>query len=84
MYTVSTVAKDLGFILPQNESFPAGTVGTRKAGTILLEKFSANNETPLPRVVIRWGLTDSKGNPLEDEERSWPGWLNIDELNGMT
>ncbi|QNP31342.1 hypothetical protein [Cylindrospermopsis curvispora] len=67
-----------------NESFPAGTVGTRKAGTILLEKFSANNETPLPRVVIRWGLTDSKGNPLEDEERTWPGWFNIDELNGVT
>ena len=67
-----------------NESFPAGTVGTRKAGTILLEKFSANNETPLPRVMIRWGLTDSKGNPLEDEERTWPSWFNIDELKEVT
>ena len=31
-----------------------------------------------------WGLTDSTGNPLEDEERTWPSWFNIDELKKVT
>ncbi|MGJ0607967.1 hypothetical protein [Cylindrospermopsis raciborskii] len=46
--------------------------------------YRTNNETPLPRVVIRWGLTDSKRNSLEDEERTWPSWFNIDELKKVT
>lgn len=59
-----------------NESFPDGTSAARKAGTILIEKFSANGETPLSRVVIRHGIVDEKGNNLEDEERTMPDWLH--------
>jgi hypothetical protein len=59
-----------------NESFPDGTAAARKAGTILLEKFSANGETPLSRVVVRCGLVDEHGNNLEDEERSLPDWFH--------
>ncbi|MFK0735376.1 MAG: hypothetical protein ACIWVG_30275 [Gloeotrichia echinulata HAB0833] len=59
-----------------NESFPDGTAAARKAGTILLEKFSANGETPLSRVVIRYGLVDEQGNNLEDVERTLPSWFH--------
>lgn len=59
-----------------NESFPDGTAAARKSGTILLEKFSANGETPLSRVVIRYGLVDENGNNLEDEERTLPSWFH--------
>lgn len=55
-----------------NESFPDGTAASHKAGTILVEKFSANgdsfrNFTP-SRVVVRYGLVDENGNNLEDVE----------------
>lgn len=59
-----------------NESFPDGTAAARKAGTILLEKFSANGETPLSRVVVRHGLVDEQGNSLEDVERTLPSWFH--------
>lgn len=59
-----------------NESFPDGTAAARKSGTILLEKFSANGETPLSRVVVRYGLVDEQGNSLEDIERSLPDWFH--------
>lgn len=59
-----------------NESFPDGTAAARKSGTILLEKFSANGETPLSRVVVRYGLVDEQGNSLEDVERSLPSWFH--------
>ncbi|MEA5554394.1 hypothetical protein VB713_26015 [Anabaena cylindrica UHCC 0172] len=59
-----------------NESFAPGTSDTRKAGMILIQKFSANGATPLDRVVIRYGLVDEKGNNLEDVERSLPSWLH--------
>ncbi|MFK0735651.1 MAG: hypothetical protein ACIWVG_31725 [Gloeotrichia echinulata HAB0833] len=42
----------------------------------MLEKFSANGETPLSRVVIRYGLVDEQGNNLEDVERTLPDWLH--------
>jgi hypothetical protein len=58
-----------------NDSFAPGTAGTRKSGTILLEKFSANGETPLPRIVIRYGLVDAAGNSLEDVEKTLPNWF---------
>ena len=59
-----------------NESFPDGTAAARKSGTTLLEKFSANGETPLSRVVVRYGLVDEQGNSLEDVERSLPSWFH--------
>ncbi|MBW4558111.1 MAG: hypothetical protein KME59_19685 [Trichormus sp. ATA11-4-KO1] len=63
-----------------NESFPDGTASARKAGTILLEKFSANGETPLSRVVVRYGLVDENGNNLEDEERTLPSWMHPERI----
>ncbi|MBE9202046.1 MULTISPECIES: hypothetical protein [unclassified Nodularia (in: cyanobacteria)] len=63
-----------------NESFPDGTASARKAGTILLEKFSANGETPLSRVVVRYGLVDENGNNLEDEERTLPTWMHPERI----
>ncbi|WP_414544145.1 hypothetical protein, partial [Nostoc sp. CCY0012] len=63
-----------------NESFPDGTAASRKAGTILLEKFSANGETPLSRVVVRYGLVDENGNNLEDEERTLPTWIHPERI----
>ncbi|WP_414528462.1 hypothetical protein [Nodularia chucula] len=63
-----------------NESFPDGTASARKAGTILLEKFSANGETPLSRVVVRYGLVDENGNNLEDVEHSLPDWMHPERI----
>jgi hypothetical protein len=63
-----------------NESFPEGTAAARKSGTILLEKFSANGETPLSRVVVRYGLVDENGNNLEDEERTLPSWMHPERI----
>ncbi|WP_414756351.1 hypothetical protein [Anabaena sp. CCY 9910] len=63
-----------------NHAFAANTFESRKAGTILLEKFSANNETPLPRVVVRYGLLDDQGNNLKDEERTIPSWLHPEKI----
>jgi len=64
-----------------NESFPPGTAATRKAGSILIEKFSADGEKPLARTVIRYGLTDEKGNNLEDTERTFPCWFTPQEIH---
>ena len=63
-----------------NESFPDGTASARKAGTILLEKFSADGETPLSRVVVRYGLVDENGNNLEDVEHSLPDWMHPEKI----
>jgi hypothetical protein len=69
-----------------NSSFAEGTKDTRKAGMILVQKFSANGETPLPRVVIRYGLVDAAGNSLEDIEKTLPSWFHPlkihDHFNG--
>ena len=59
-----------------NSSFAEGTKDTRKAGMILIQKLSANGETPLQRVVIKYGLVDSEGNNLEDVEKTLPTWFN--------
>lgn len=64
-----------------NESFPEKTADSRKAGTILLEKFSANGETPLPRIVIRYGLVDEQGNSLEDVEKTLPSWFHPKKIH---
>jgi hypothetical protein len=69
-----------------NSTFPEGTKDTRKAGMILVQKFSANGETPLPRIVIRYGLVDADGNNLEDVEKTLPAWFHpgkiYDHFNG--
>lgn len=65
-----------------NSSFASGTNDTRKAGMIVIEKFSANGETPLPRVVVRYGLVDSDGNNLEDVEKSLPAWFHPEKIHG--
>jgi hypothetical protein len=63
-----------------NESFPDGTASSRKSGTVLLEKFSANGETPLKRVVVRYGLVDEQGNNLDDVEKTLPDWLHPEKI----
>ncbi len=69
-----------------NSSFAEGTKDTRKAGMILIQKFSANGETPLPRIVIRHGLVDAAGNNLDDIEKTLPNWFHpkkiYDHFNG--
>ncbi|MTJ48391.1 hypothetical protein, partial [Dolichospermum sp. UHCC 0259] len=69
-----------------NSSFAEGTKDTRKAGMILIQKFSANGETPLPRICIKYGLVDVNGNNLEDIEKTLPSWLHPakihDHFNG--
>ncbi|MFM6082367.1 MAG: hypothetical protein ACKPCI_28275, partial [Dolichospermum sp.] len=64
-----------------NSSFAEGTKDTRKAGMILIQKFSANGETPLPRVVIRYGLVDGDGNNLEDVEKTLPAWFHPQKIH---
>jgi len=63
-----------------NESFPDGTASARKSGTILIEKFSANGETPLKRVVVRYGLVDEQGNNLDDVEKTLPDWFHPEKI----
>ena len=64
-----------------NTTFPEGTKDTRKAGMILVQKFSANGETPLPRIVVRYGLVDTAGNNLEDVEKTLPNWLHPQKIH---
>jgi hypothetical protein len=64
-----------------NSSFAEGTKDTRKAGMILIQKFSANGETPLPRVIIRYGLVDTNGNSLEDVEKTLPAWFHPQKIH---
>jgi hypothetical protein len=64
-----------------NSSFAEGTKDTRKAGMILIQKFSANGETPLPRIVIRYGLVDTAGNSLEDVEKTLPSWFHPQKIH---
>ncbi|MFM6497910.1 MAG: hypothetical protein ACKPHF_13525, partial [Dolichospermum sp.] len=64
-----------------NSSFAEGTKDTRKAGMILIQKFSANGETPLPRVVVRYGLVDDDGNNLEDVEKTIPDWFHPQKIH---
>jgi hypothetical protein len=63
-----------------NSSFAEGTKDTRRAGMILIQKFSANGETPLPRVVVKHGLVDAAGNNLEDVEKTLPAWLHPEKI----
>ncbi|MFM6506685.1 MAG: hypothetical protein ACKPGR_11785, partial [Dolichospermum sp.] len=64
-----------------NSSFAEGTKDTRKAGMILIQKYSANGETPLPRVVVKYGLVDGDGNNLEDVEKTLPAWFHPQKIH---
>ncbi|MBD6619712.1 hypothetical protein FNW02_28815 [Komarekiella sp. 'clone 1'] len=61
--------------LGTNEAFGDGTAAMRKAGSILIEKFTADGEKPLSRVVVKHGLVDAIGNKLEDVEHTLPSWF---------
>ncbi|NJM21218.1 MAG: ATP-binding protein [Richelia sp. SM1_7_0] len=68
-----------------NASFGDGVFELRQRGW-LIEKFSVNGETPIPRVVIRTGMKDSEGNNLENVEKTLPDWFRPEiisnHLNG--
>lgn len=63
-----------------NAAYPEGSEATRKAGTILIQKFSANGKSPLSRVKITRGLFDDDGNELLEAERTLPEWFNPESL----
>lgn len=63
-----------------NSSYPEGTQAMREAGTILIQKFSANGKTPLSRVKIVRGLLDDNGEELKDAERTLPSWFNPESI----
>jgi hypothetical protein len=58
-----------------NSAYPEGTKEQRDSGTILIQKFSANGKTPLPRVKIIRGLFDEDGNELLEFEGTIPDWF---------
>ena len=63
-----------------NSSYPEGTQAMREAGTILIQKFSANGKTPLSRVKIVRGLLDDNGEELKEAERTLPSWFNPEDI----
>lgn len=67
--------------LGTNEAFGEGTAAMRKAGSILIEKFTADGEKPLSRVVIKHGLVDAQGNKLEDVEYTLPAWFEAFKIH---
>ena len=63
-----------------NSSYPEGTQAMREAGTILIQKFSANGKTPLSRVKIIRGLLDDNGEEYLEAERTLPSWFNPEDI----
>lgn len=59
-----------------NASYPENTQAMREAGTILIQKFSANGRSPLNRVKVVRGLLSDAGDELADAERTLPDWFN--------
>ncbi|MFM6247970.1 MAG: hypothetical protein ACKPEQ_02275 [Dolichospermum sp.] len=43
--------------------------------------FSSLGETPLPRVVVKYGLVDADGNNLEDVEKTLPAWFHPQKIH---
>jgi len=66
--------------LGTNEAFGEGTDAMRKAGSILIEKFTADGDKPLSRVVIKHGLVDADGNKLKDVEYTLPKWFEANKI----
>ncbi|WP_334852404.1 hypothetical protein [Nostoc sp.] len=63
-----------------NSSYLEGTQAMREAGTILIQKFSANGKTPLSRVKIVRGLLDDNEEEYLDAERTLPSWFNPESI----
>jgi hypothetical protein len=63
-----------------NSSYPEKTQAMREAGTILIQKFSANGKTPLSRVKIVRGLLNDNGEEDLDAERTLPSWFNAEDI----
>lgn len=63
-----------------NAAWGHGNKDQREANTILIEKYSKDGFTPLPRVRIVRGLKDEKGNSLTDIEKTAPDWFNPQTL----
>jgi hypothetical protein len=63
-----------------NAAFGEGTAEMRK-GAFYLEKFTADNIVPLPRVVVRTGLKDADGNNLLDVEKTLPAWFRAETIH---
>jgi hypothetical protein len=55
----------------------------REAGTILIQKFSANGKTPLSRVKIVRGLLDDNGEEYLDAQRTLPSWFNPEDIYNL-
>jgi len=66
--------------LGTNEAFGEGTAAMREAGSILIEKFTADGEKPLSRVVVKHGLVDAQGTKLKDIEYTLPKWFEANKL----
>jgi len=66
--------------LGTNEAFGEGTDAMRKAGSILIEKFTADGDKPLSRVVIKHGLVDGQGNKIKDVEYTLPKWFEANKI----
>lgn len=66
--------------LGTNEAFGEGTDAMRKAGSILIEKFSADGNIPLSRVVVKHGLVDTQGTKLKDIEYTLPKWFEANKI----
>ncbi|MFM7407009.1 MAG: ATP-binding protein, partial [Cuspidothrix sp.] len=66
--------------LGTNEAFGEGTDAMRKAGSILLEKFTADGDKPLSRVVVKHGLVDAQGTKLKDVEYTLPKWFEANKI----
>jgi hypothetical protein len=46
----------------------------------LIEKFTADGEKPLSRVVVKHGLVDVDGNKLKDVEYTLPKWFEANKI----
>lgn len=66
--------------LGTNEAFGEGTDAMRKAGSILIEKFTADGNKPLFRVVVKHGLVDAQGTKLKDVEYTLPKWFEANKI----
>ncbi|NJR72626.1 MAG: hypothetical protein HC773_00845 [Scytonema sp. CRU_2_7] len=64
-----------------NDAYPKGTKKQRDSSTLLIQKYSANGSTPVPRVTVIRGFVDEKGTELKEFEATIPDWLNPLLLN---
>lgn len=63
-----------------NNCYPEGTKVQRDNETILIRRNSKDGKTPLKNVTIVRGYYDSKGNHIENLEKTVPDWFSINKL----